>query len=163
MTARASADQLPLAPTLFAYEEPPRAEPIHVVPVRAHVRRVRGEAPPSGAERRDAALSAHEQHEAKAVALAYVREKLEALYRERERDPRWRLDPFVSADDIEIIIRQWAACPRAIHEMPGHWKGAVFKGRTWEAAGSVNSVRPRMHATPILKWRLRDEQARQSA
>ena len=161
MTPLRSVDQ----PTLFAYEESPSAEPIHVVPVRAHTRRVRGEAPPSGAERRDAALSAHEQHEAKAVALAYVREKLEALYRERALASRWTgEEPGVTADDADRILREWPEYPRALATMGNNWRGSIWRPSVWEKTGrSITAKRGHMHATSLPCWKLRGEQARRSA
>ena len=152
-------------PTLFAYEESSSAEPIHVVPVRAHVRRVRGEAPPSGAERRDHALSAHEQHEAKAVALAYVREKLAELYEERKLAARWTgEEPHVTGDDADRLLREWSEYPRALASMGNNWRGAIFNPRSWERTGhDVESTRPHMRSTRMACWRLRGEQARRSA
>jgi hypothetical protein len=170
---RRAVEQFPLAPTLFAYEEPAPTAPatpaaIHVVPVRALVRRVRGDAPPSGAERRDAALSAHEQHEAKALALAYVREKLAGLYQERVSAALFlREDQTVvgvTADDIDAILHRWPEYPRELRDLPGHWKGTVFRGGDWELTGQrIRSARAHMRATELPVWRVRDASARRSA
>lgn len=136
----------------------PAPEPVvHQVEVRAHLRSIPGERPATGAERRDAALSDHLADDAKRTAVTYLRTELEALYRTRCVDPKWRTDPFVTADDIEHLLRHWAACPSVLHEIPGHWKGSVFNRSTWMQTGrSVNSIRPRMNATSLPCWRLRD-------
>lgn len=142
----------------------PEAPPVtHEVPVRAHMRAVPGDAPPTGKELRAAALEAHEADEAKRSAVTYLRAQLAALYRTRCVTPAWRMDPFVTADDIEQLLRHWSACPKVLHEIPGHWKGSVFRAGWVQTGKSVPSVRPRMHATTLPCWKLRDDAAKAGA
>jgi hypothetical protein len=143
----------------------PETPPVtHEVPVRAHMRAIPGEAPPTGKELRAAALEAHEADEAKRTAVTYLRAQLAALYRTRCVTPAWRHDPYVTADDIEHLLRHWSACPAVLHEIPGHWKGSVFARNSWVQTGkSVPSVRPRMRATILPCWRLRSDAQQERA
>lgn len=164
-TARkiAPVDDLPL----FANEPAPAEPPTHLVPVRAHLRRVPGGAPPSGAELRDSALAAHEADEAKREAIEYVRAELATLYGERVRSavlfPEEGIVAGVTADDVDAILHRWSACPRVLHEIPGLWKGAVFRSG-WEMTGQrIRSSRPHMRATELPVWRPRTESARKAS
>ena len=168
MTRRRDEDHYPARPAptedLPLFGGAPASEPVvHVVEVRAHLRTIPGDAPLTGRQRRDAALANHEADDAKRTAVTYLRAQLAALYRTRCVDPTWRTDPFCSADDIEILLRNWAACPRILHEIPGHWKGAIFRAGWQQTGRSVNSVRPRMNATSLPCWRLRDDVEREGA
>ena len=148
-------------------EPAPAEQPAHLVPVRAHLRRVPGEAPPSGKELRDTALAAHEADEAKAVAIAYLRTELATLYHERRNASLFgeaRVPVGVTADDIDALLHRWSACPRVLHEIPGHWKGAVFRGGEWTMTGErIRSARPHLRATELPVWALREDAARRSA
>jgi hypothetical protein len=125
------------------------------VPVRAHLRTVRGQAGPTGAERRDAAL---EQHESRAVVqqcVAYVRDELRALHASRKAASPDPSDHYVTADDVESVLRKWADCPdEAKHTHgPQMWRGTVFRGKGWRQTGAyVPSVRPHMNATALPCW-----------
>lgn len=147
--------------------EPSEPAPTHVVPVRAHLRRVPGEGPPSGADRRDAALAAHEADEAKGTAIAYLRTELAKLYHERRSASLFgeaRVTVGVTADDIDALLHRWSACPRVLHEIPGLWKGTVFRGGEWVQTGErIRSSRPHMRATELPVWALREDAARRSA
>jgi hypothetical protein len=156
--ASALAARAVVQPGLF---DPPGTTPVtplstHRVPVRAHRRTVVGEAPPSGRQRRDAALRAHAGDSSLAEVRAYVRAQLTALY--RQRTVAWAHKPeriCVNADDVAEILEAWADCPPDIRSRPGHWKGSLFAGREWEKTGtSVTSSRPHMHATLLPNWRL---------
>ena len=159
--------QAQLRGTMFDAEPAPAEQPAHLVPVRAHLRRVPGEAPPSGSELRDAALSAHEADEAKATAIAYLRVELAKLYHERRTAALFgevRITVGVTADDIDAVLHRWSACPRVLHEIPGFWKGSVFDRGTWVQTGArVRSARPHMRATELPVWALRTDAARRSA
>lgn len=152
---------------LFSNEPAPAEQPAHLVPVRAHLRRVPGEAPPSGTELRDSALAQHEADEAKRVAIEYVRGELAKLYHERRNAALFgevRITVGVTADDIDAVLHRWSACPRVLHEIPGFWKGSVFDRGTWVQTGArVRSSRPHMRATELPVWRLRDDAARRGA
>jgi hypothetical protein len=129
--------------------------PTHEVSVRAHLRTVPGEAPASGAERRDAILAAHETDDVKRVALDYVRGKLAALYHERVLASRWTGEvPYVTADDADRLLTEWAQYPAELRAQGNSWRGSIFKPGAWQKAGpDVPSTRDRMHATPIACWR----------
>lgn len=124
------------------------------VPVRAHLRRVAGTAAPAtGAERRDAALVALESRAVTKTAREYVRRKLVALYESRRAT---MTDPYVTADDVESILRDWPNCPDEAKPShgPQHWRGTVFRGRGWQQTGrAVPSLRPHLHATALPCWR----------
>lgn len=146
----------PLMPLLQLDESPAPPRPRRV-PVRAHLRRVTGPAVPSGAELRDSALLQLEAKQAVQAAVAYVRPKLVALYQERAaRDPE---GAFVTADDVERILREWHRCPdeaKAEHG-PQHWRGLVFRAKGWRQTGrTVPSLRPHMRATQLPAWRYTD-------
>lgn len=145
-----SMDSLPL------FGGAPVVEPVtHEVPVRAHMRAVPGEAPPSGRERRDAALAGHETRDASARALAYVREQLAWLYRSRVRAlPSYPEKHGVTADDADRILRAWPQFPKELLELPKqNWKGAVFRTGWVRTGRHVPSVRPHMNATDLPCWR----------
>lgn len=133
------------------------ARPIHRTHVRAHLRRVKGEAPPNGRERRDVALAMHEADDTKRIALDYVRGRLIALYRLRlATNP----NATVNADDADQVIREWAECPAAVRALPSqNWRGKIFAARGWKKDGDTPSTRPHMHATPIACWRYVDTPA----
>jgi hypothetical protein len=152
-TLRASVD-VPGGLALLRYEGEVPAPPMRRVIVRAHRRWVTGDAPPSGAERRDAALDTHERSAATRTALTYVRAKLAELYALRCRIPTWKADPYVTADDVESILAEWAACPAEILELPTQkWRGQIFRTGWKKTGGSVESTRPHMRATSLPCWR----------
>jgi hypothetical protein len=134
------------------------ASPMHRTPVRAHMRRVKGDAPPSGRQRRDAALAKHEEDAAKRVALTYIRARLVDLYRSRlATNP----DATVNADDADELLREWSACPAEVRALRSqNWRGKIFAARGWEKRGDTPSIRPHMHATPIACWRFVEKPAR---
>lgn len=139
----------------LAVDEAP-AVPPRRVPVRAHSRRVTGEAPTTGKEDRDAALMHHEARAAVRGALEYVRTKLRELYRSRLARST---DAFVTADDIETILRNWPLCPDEATTSygPQHWRGSVFRERGWQLTGtSVPALRKHMRATTLPAWRFVD-------
>jgi hypothetical protein len=156
-----SVDSLPL------FGGSPEPEPItHAVPVRAHMRAVPGEAPPSGRERRDAALAGHETRDASAKALAYVRGKLAELYRSRVRAlPSFPERHGVTADDADRILREWPQFPKELLELPKqNWRGAIFNPRQWEKTGqSVPATRDHMNSTTLPLWRLRSDAQQERA
>ena len=152
-TAHAIVAGEPLLPIaeLAPAPKPPRARR---VPVRAHLRTVAGAStPPTGAERRDTALLKLEAKEVTVAAREYVRAKLVALYESRTLTMR---EPYVTADDVETILRDWPECPdeaKPAHG-PQHWRGTVFRGRGWKQTGRVvPSLRPHMNATALPCWR----------
>lgn len=129
-------------------------EPVRRTAVRAHLRRVKGSPPPSGAERRDAALSRHLEREAVRHARAYVRARLLELYRARAAtDP----NASVSADDADVILRAWPECPPEIFALRSQaWRGSLFTGGAWVRTGErIVSIRPGMHAHDYPTWRPR--------
>jgi hypothetical protein len=132
--------------------------PTYRTPVRAYTRRVKGDAPPSGAERRNAALAQLEAKDAVKSAKEYVRAKLRALY-----DSRAAVDPaqaFVTADDVEAILRDWPQCPAVLRRGPQKWRGTVFAGKGWALTGrTVPSTRPEMRAHRNPAWRPVDASA----
>jgi hypothetical protein len=145
----------------------PAPEPVtHQVEVRAHLRSVSGQAPPSGRDRRDTALAGHEGREASAVALAYVREKLAELYRSRVRAlPSFPEKHGVTADDADRILKEWPQFPRELLALPKqNWRGAIFTAKHWERTGRmVRSAREHLNATDLPVWRLRDDVERERA
>ena len=145
-----------LAGTMFAPDTQP-APVTHRVEVRAHIRTIDGPPPPSGAQLRQEALQKHETDRIKQIAIRHVRSALVALWVERDRDAiRWPI-AYVNADDVDRILRQWASCPRELHDLPGHWKGAIFQGPTWQKLVGQDrpSVRPHMHGTNLPSWAVR--------
>jgi hypothetical protein len=128
------------------------APPTRRTPVRAHMRRVQGPPPPSGVERRDAALAQHTQKEDVRAALEYVRAKLRTLY-----ETRAATDPHhagVTADDVDALLKEWAACPGSLRTGRQAWRGSVFAGKGWQLTGEyVRSARPEMNAHRNPKWR----------
>lgn len=126
--------------------------PLHRVAVRAHRRRVDGPPPPTGAERRNAALLEHESKKVTQQVLGYVRSQLVALYHARALT---MTKPYVTADDVETILRDWPDCPDEAKPShgPQHWRGTVFRGRGWRQTGqTVPSLRPHMNATALPCW-----------
>jgi hypothetical protein len=152
-TARAlSADQ-PLLPIGEVESDTPAMRPRRV-PVRAHLRTVAGEAPPSGRQLRDAALADHEADEAKAAAIAYLREHLTALYQSRAATWPASETPFVNADDADRLLREWAECPAAIYDLRSqNWKGAVFARGFARTGTHQRSLRRHMRATELPGWK----------
>ena len=140
--------------------EPAPAPVTHVVEVRAHLRTVAGERPPTGAERRDAALANQEAREASAKALAYVRAKLADLYRSRVRANAGTQG--VTADDADRILKEWPHFPRELAALPKqNWRGAIFNPRDWEKTGaSITATRGHLNGTSLPLWRLRAQEAR---
>lgn len=126
--------------------------PTHKTPVRAHLRRVKGAPPPSGIERKDAALAQHEQKETVRVAKEYLRDRLRDLYRARAlADP---VGASVTADDIDELLKAWPACPRVLLEGRQAWRGTVFAGKGWQLTGETKrSTRPAMNAHRNPCWR----------
>lgn len=150
-----AADRAQLTQPLLAMlslDEPSAPVRARRVPVRAHLRRVTGAEPAGGDERRDTALLKLEAKQATQRAVAYVRTQLRQLYRLRAmRSP----DAYVTADDVERILRDWPQCPdeaKASHG-PQHWRGTVFRGPGWRHTGrTVPSLRPHMNATALPCW-----------
>lgn len=128
--------------------------PAHRTPVRAHMRRVKGAPPPTGPELRDAGLAQATQSKATKLAIEYVRARLIELYRIRVSAWPAHQVPYVNADDVARIIREWAECPREIHERRSQdWRGAVFR-KGWAKTGTHSpSLRPHMRATELPGWR----------
>lgn len=123
----------------------------HKVPVRAHRRTIGAPPPLTGRQRRDAALDTLATREATQGAVAYVRAQLLALYRSRGATDR---DAYVTADDIETVLRDWPDCPKEAQPAhgPQFWRGTVFR-KGWRQTGkSVPSDRPHLHATAMPCW-----------
>lgn len=142
-------------PLLPIGEVTPIAAPARRVPVRAHLRTVGGESPPSGKQLRDRALADHEGDAAKATAIAYLREQLGALY--RSRAATWPADqaPFVNADDSDRLLREWSARPAALDALRSqNWKGAVFARGFTRTGTHQRSLRRHMRATDLPGWKL---------
>lgn len=142
--------------------EPAPVPAKHVVEVRAHLRTIGGEGPPSGREKRDTALANQEAKGAAAKALAYVRGQLANLYRSRVRSSPFCLtDHGVTADDADRILKDWPQFPRELTELPKqNWRGAIFNPLDWEKTGiSVPATRGHMNGTTLPLWRLRDREA----
>lgn len=125
------------------------------VSVRAHLRTVGGEAPPSGHERKEAALDTLAARAVTQRMVAYVRGELRAIYRRRMA----LLGPdaaHVTADDVEDVLRLWADCPK--EGQPAHakqfWRGTVFRGKGWrQLRGRTEpSRRDHMNATAMPLW-----------
>jgi hypothetical protein len=133
---------------------PMEAAPMRRTPVRAHMRRVQGPPPPTGAQLRDAALVRMTADAATQHALEYVRAKLVELYRMRVAAWPSNQTPFVNADDVARIIREWPECPPEIHARRSQdWRGAVFR-KGWAKTGTYSrSLRPHMRATDLPGWR----------
>lgn len=151
---RLALDDQPLLPIGEAVVVTPITKPRRV-PVRAHLRTVTttpAQPPLTGAERRDAALDKHAAKEWTHGAVAYVRAQLVALYRQRLT----RSDgAYVTADDVEAVLREWPACPPEAQPAngPQHWRGTVFRGKGWRQTGrTVPSARPHMNATALPCW-----------
>jgi hypothetical protein len=141
-------------PTLPIFPPAPIVVPARRVPVRAHLRSVTGPTPASGPERRDRALNDLAARAATQRAVAYVRERLIALYHERAARTS---DPYVTADDVEAMLREWPECPDEAKPShgPQHWRGTVFRGKGWRQTGRhVPSTRPHMNATALPCWAL---------
>jgi hypothetical protein len=87
-------------------------------------------------------------------ALEYVRAKLVELYRMRVAAWPSNQTPFVNADDVARIIREWPECPPEIHARRSQdWRGAVFR-KGWAKTGTYSrSLRPHMRATDLPGWR----------
>jgi hypothetical protein len=133
----------------------------HEVPVRAHLRTLPGDAPPSGEARRDAVLEAFDGEDAVQVAKRYVQRELAALY--RERDTAFRIGarseiPYVTADDADAVLCRWPQRPKALDERGNNWRGALLRGGGWyRIAGKVvRSHRDRMNSTDLACWALRE-------
>jgi hypothetical protein len=123
------------------------------VPVRAHLRTVGGVTPPSGAERKEAALDAHESRAVTQRMVAYVRRELRTIY--ARRLALLGDGAFVTADDVEDVLRLWPECPTEAQPShgPQHWRGTVFRGKGWRQTGrTVPSRRPHMNATALPTW-----------
>jgi hypothetical protein len=134
-------------------DTPPSPVAARRVPVRAHLRRVTGSEAPTGAERKDTALVKHASRVVLHRAIEYVREHLRALY--RERAARSSESAFVTADDVERVLREWSACPDEAKPAfgPQRWRGAVFRGPGWRQTGrTVPSLRPHMNGTALPCW-----------
>jgi hypothetical protein len=133
----------------------------HVTKVRAHRRRVAGPAPATGAERKEAALTKLEAHALVLPAVEYVRGKLTELYRSRaaswsQPGPEWdpNLAPYVNADDVDTILREWADCPPAIFALPSQdWRGVIFRKGFQKTGTYRRSTRAHMNATDLPGWR----------
>lgn len=88
-----------------------------------------------GKERKEAALTAHDQR--RRATLIWLRDKLRLLFRERERGDHgetWRLKPYVTADDAAQILR---GDPERDPGGGGSWKGAIFRGSDWQFTGEL--------------------------
>lgn len=139
-------------PLLIDIDETPVDRPRRV-PVRAHLRKVAGAETPSGIERANRVLIDFEARKATQGAIAYVRANLAELYEKRVRS---RGPAFVTADDIDTILREWPQCPdeaKAEHG-PQHWRGTVFRNRAWVQTGqSVPALRKHMNGTSLPCWK----------
>ena len=137
-------------------EAAPAPAPQRKVPVRAHLRTVGGDAPPSGQERKAKVLDSHQAREVTHRCVAYVRAELRGLYRSRVIVSPFASDHYVTADDVETILGDWADCPDEAKPShgPQHWRGAVFRGKGWRQipGRTVPSVRPHMNATALPCW-----------
>lgn len=152
---RLALDDQPLLPIGEVTTVTPLVPITHRVPVRAHTRRVGGEAPPSGQQLRDTALADHAGDAAKATAIAYLREKLADLY--RTRAATWPSDqtPFVNADDSDRLLREWTHRPTALDDLKSqNWKGAVFARGFARTGTHQKSLRRHMRATDLPGWKL---------
>jgi hypothetical protein len=98
---------------------------------------------------------AHTPSEAVTLALEYVRGKLAELYRSRAAS--WPKDrtPYCNADDAARLLREWADCPREIHDKGNqNWRGHIFR-RGWVRTGtSTPALRKHMRGTDLPGWRL---------
>lgn len=144
--------------------------PVRRTEVRAHLRRVAGSPLPSGAARKDAAQEAHELAPFKREAIAYLRRELVFVYDRRMR--QWRAsgvwhpfsidsqktaamydEPYLTADDVDAVLREWPRRPRILDTINGQWKGPTFKVGFEKTGRSVESRRPHMKATTLPCWR----------
>jgi hypothetical protein len=133
---------------------PTASTAIRKTPVRAHMRRVQGPPPPTGAELRDAGIAKATKTPATKTALQYVRAKLLELYHERAAEWPAHRTPYVNADDADRLIRQWAECPPEIHQKQSqNWRGAVFRTGWTRTVGDTPSLRKHMRATALPGWR----------
>jgi hypothetical protein len=105
-----------------------------------------------GKERKEAALTAHDQH--RRATLIWLRDKLRILFRERERGDHgetWRLNPYVTADDAERFLDKHS--DNAI-EGNGSWKGALFRSPVWKWNGQlIPSVQAQNNGRGQRAWR----------
>lgn len=129
---------------------PAETQPARQVPVRAHLRRVDGPEPPTGEERRDAALDAHAQKAAVRSAVVYIRARLLELYRLRRRTDE---NAAVSADDVDEIIRTWPQFPSELRDVEQHWRAVVFRAGFEKTGRYVQSTRASNHAHEYPTWR----------
>lgn len=130
------------------------------VPVRAHLRTVGGVTPPSGAERKEAALDALAAKEVTQRMVAYVRSELRTIY--ARRLALLGDSACVTADDIDVVLRCWPECPAEAQPAhgPQHWRGTVFRGKGWRLTNrTVRSVRPHMNSTSLPCWIATDTEA----
>lgn len=126
----------------------------HRVPVRAHRRTIAGPAAPTGRERKEAALDRLAARDVTRRVVAYVRGELRAIYRRRVAllgDDAW-----VTADDVEDVLRLWPDCPK--EAQPAHakqfWRGCVFRGNGWRQihGRTEPSRRDHMNGTAMPLW-----------
>lgn len=129
-------------------------EHVHAVPVRAHMRKVKGAPMPSPEEQKRAALDKHVDDTSKSLALAYVRNGLRKLWRQRDRDAAGLGEVVtVNADDAARILHEWAECPpevRALKTMA--FMGAVFR-QGWVHVNYTRSSRDGNNRRVIQTWR----------
>lgn len=138
--------------------------PTHEVPVRAHLRTLPGEAPPSGEDRRDTIMSEFDNDSAVQKAKRHVQRELATLYREREM--AFRLGArseiaYVTADDADAVLCRWPQRPKELDERGNNWRSVIFRGGAWKRIRGkvVPSHRDRMHATDLACWELRQDVA----
>lgn len=104
------------------------------------------------------------KEDAAAQAKSYLRGKLASLYRERQMafqlGARSEI-PFVTADDADRFLGEWAQKPVELAVRGNNWRGSLFKGGSWyRIAGKVvPSHRDRMNATDLSCWALMEEAA----
>jgi hypothetical protein len=88
-----------------------------------------------GQERKEEALTAHDQR--RRATLLWLRRQLASLYELRKAGAQgetYRLKPYVTADDAEMLLR---ANPNMDPGGAGAWKGSIFRGDDWQFTGDL--------------------------
>jgi hypothetical protein len=131
---------------------------VHEVPVRAHMRTVKGAKP---ADALPGVMASFDADDSVQRAKAYVREKLAELYRERCNAFRMgaqSVEGYVTADDADRLLREWPQFPKDLLSRESQaWRGSIFRGGGWYKTGRhVNATRAHMNGTELPCWALRD-------
>lgn len=108
-----------------------------------------------GQERKEEALTAHDQR--RRETLLWLRRQLATLYELRRSGAMgetWRLKPYVTADDAMIFLR---GSPEKDPGGGGSWKGSLFRGPEWEFTGElIPSVRAQNNGRGQRAWRYKE-------